>query len=504
MDFAFDWLSSSCGRGAAKLFARPSTILATAREFDQTLVRLGDWPPRNDALNVRWYLGWNAENLASGTGAYTLSHPGGYWLAYTRSSVLRVNPRPVFVRDYGLVYHAIEVHQNDGLTEGGSSGSALLKEGSEGRIIGVLSHGPGGPAFDAVCRGQAPARAGYGSFQRFYPRIREWFRSGRNPVDPAEYEDVVRFFPAAGSALHGFIRISSVSSVSGTVWISAIDDAGNRREAGSLALAPYASLHLTSFHLEGGGKGLPGVGAPWPPGGHWRLALRSNVPFGVHGYARTKDGFAASVTQAAEFVEDESTGRHLHLVPFVNPASNDRQRSFLRISNHATRGVNVQIDAYDDLGRGRVAWFYVGSGRTRQISAVELEWQLGDGTGKWKMAVTAPPNVPAHGPQPSRDANGPHHERLAMRIRSGELLTSQPGLRRRRSSEEWAKRRAGYSPQGFAAQLAGERGGGLKVEGPLVERAADDRARDAGIGRPAEGPDVVEIADPLPKRTPGR
>ena len=121
MDLAFDWIDRTCSPEPTKRLARPAQLLATAQEFDQTLVRLAAWPAPHSVVG-RYALGWNASTVEAQTRTRTLSHPGGARLAYTAATVTGVRRQPVPVSDYGLVYNAIDVLELDGITEEGSSG----------------------------------------------------------------------------------------------------------------------------------------------------------------------------------------------------------------------------------------------------------------------------------------------------------------------------------------------------------------------------------------------
>ena len=271
MDLAFDWIDVSCSPEPEKRLGRPTQLLATAREFDQTLVRLAAWPPPHSTVG-RLALGWNAEAVEPQTRTRTLSHPGGARLAYTAATVTGVSAVPVPVTSHGLVYNAINVLERDGITEPGSSGSALVKEGESGQIIGVLSHGPAGIQADAICLGLLPATSGYGGFRDFYPRIAQFLSSGTGPVEPPRDEYRVPFVLRSQAGRKAFVRISSLADTTGSVQITAIDDQGVRCGPASVALGPAASIHFTSRHLERGMRGLPGCGPPSGGTGHWRLA----------------------------------------------------------------------------------------------------------------------------------------------------------------------------------------------------------------------------------------
>ena len=92
MELAFDWIDSECGPEEPERLARPSTLLATAPEFDQTLVQLPRWPGPSGSGRVA--LGWNAEEVLPQTRTRTLSHPNGARMAYTLAEVLGTEDEP--------------------------------------------------------------------------------------------------------------------------------------------------------------------------------------------------------------------------------------------------------------------------------------------------------------------------------------------------------------------------------------------------------------------------
>ncbi len=196
-------------------------------------------------------------------------------------------------------------------------------------------------------------------------------------------------FPAAGGSRQGFARVVNRSCASGTVSIEAVDDGGDRFGPLELALRPRRAAHFNAADLEAGSaaRGWGGVGGG---DGDWRLELASELDLTVLGYARTADGFVASVHDLAPVAEDGS-----HRVVFFNPGSNPRQISRLRLINDGERAAQVSIAGIDDRGNdsGTVA-LSVPAGAALALSSAELEagsdrlaGRLGDGAGKWRLRV---------------------------------------------------------------------------------------------------------------------
>ena len=197
---------------------------------------------------------------------------------------------------------------------------------------------------------------------------------------------------AGGAGQQGFLRIINDSSVGGEVAIHAIDDAGERFGPVSLQLGAGKRIHFNSTHLEEGNDaiGLSGVG---DGAGHWRLELATELTLTVLAYVRTSDGFVTSVHDLVPVGDD---GRHE--VVFFNPGSNANQVSWLRLVNTGAEPAAVTIEGIDDMGEpaeGAVT-LTLAAGAAEKLTAAELEagdprfsGRLGDGAGKWRLAVRA-------------------------------------------------------------------------------------------------------------------
>ena len=202
------------------------------------------------------------------------------------------------------------------------------------------------------------------------------------------------FVSASNGAREGFVRIINHSKLAGEVSVRAIDDSGQRFEPVKIALAGMASFHFNSEDLEAGnpGKGLAfGVGESQ---GDWRLELVSELPIEVLAYIRTADGFLTNVQDVAHKDGD---------VPMFSPGSDTLQQSSLRLVNTLDRAVEVTIEGMDDrgeLGPGGVVRLRLAAGEAQTLTARQLEiggegqrGRLGDGAGRWRLAVSAPQGV---------------------------------------------------------------------------------------------------------------
>ena len=205
------------------------------------------------------------------------------------------------------------------------------------------------------------------------------------------------FLPPAddASGLKGFVRILNHSDAAGEVAIEAVDDAGVSAGTVTLPIAANAAAHFNSADLERGnpGKGLAeGVGAGQ---GGWRLVMRSALPITALAYVRASatsatstpaiiaGGLLAPMHDVAPVVGDR---RH---VAIFNPASNLNQMSRLRLVNLGGRDAEASVAGTDSAGvtPEASASVAVPAGGAAELTADGLEAALGDGEGKWRLAV---------------------------------------------------------------------------------------------------------------------
>ena len=282
--------------------------------------------------------------------------------------------------DYlGLRSHAVTVEEGEpgAWLEVRTARDAAADEGEE-RLTVTLSAAPG----------SAPVRVPR-------PQARGTILDGPPP------EAAVPLFPAHAEARHGFVRVLDRGWRGGPVSIAAVDGGGVAAADSTLRLAPGGAAHFRSSELEGGSaaKGLaPGTGAPTRGG--WRLLL-SGADVAAAAYARVRDGF---VTPLAGTLPAEADGRLF--AAFLNPASNWRQRSLLRLRNPGPGPVRVAVSGTDDAGAspGTPVSLTLAGGAARTLTAAELErgapgldGALGDGAGKWRLSVAADGPVEAMG-----------------------------------------------------------------------------------------------------------
>ena len=208
----------------------------------------------------------------------------------------------------------------------------------------------------------------------------------------------VTFLPAAArgrrEGVQGLVRLINRSGTAGTARIEAFDDAGQRHGPLTLRLGAGETVHLSSADLERGNAAVGLDGALGPPGaGDWRLRVRSRLDLEVLAYARAHDGFLSSLH---DVVAKRAGAYPVALFP---PGGSAGWGARLRLVNPGTARAEVTIEGVDDEGRspGTAVRLALAPGAARTLTASQLEsgdaagssGALGDGTGHWRLRVTA-------------------------------------------------------------------------------------------------------------------
>ena len=207
----------------------------------------------------------------------------------------------------------------------------------------------------------------------------------------------VPLLPAASrfvtEGLQGFVRIINHSRDAGEVRIEAFDDTGAKSGPVPLAIAAHEAVELTAAELESGSpqQGLSaGVGTGE---GDWWLRLTTGLDIEVLAYVQSQDGFVSPLHDVVPRAGDA------HRVGVFNPASETSQASRLRLVNPDAKATEVRIEAVDDAGASSdgAVTLTLGGRAARTLGAGELEsgdgeglsGGLGDGTGRWRLLVSA-------------------------------------------------------------------------------------------------------------------
>ena len=196
---------------------------------------------------------------------------------------------------------------------------------------------------------------------------------------------------ATGSV--GHVRIVNRAMTAGTVSIVAFDDSGLRHGPVTLDIGAGETVHFDAGDLEEGDtdKGFrTGTGAGT---GAWRLELSSTLDIEVLSYAHTQDGLVSGMQ---DVVRQGGSG---YRVALFNPASTLGQVSRLRLINPGAVAAAVTVEGIDDTGAspGGAVRLTLGARASRLVTADELETgdgeglsgSLGDGSGRWRLIVTA-------------------------------------------------------------------------------------------------------------------
>ncbi len=205
----------------------------------------------------------------------------------------------------------------------------------------------------------------------------------------AESVHTVPYVPSASSEGHaGVVRIESRSAVAGEVRIMAVDDAGQRLEAGRLTLGAGAAVEFEMAALESGDASL-GLAGTGPGQGDWRLELWTELDIEARSYARS-EGFLTALHDAAPLTGEVE-------LPFFNPGGAAR-RSVLRLANAGGERARLTVRGVDDAGRaGGAVTVELAAWEARGYTASELEsgaasgltGSLGDGDGRWRLRLEA-------------------------------------------------------------------------------------------------------------------
>ena len=204
---------------------------------------------------------------------------------------------------------------------------------------------------------------------------------------------VVPFFPSASDALgrEGLTRVINRSDEAGEVSIVAFDDEGTSYGPLSLSLGVNETMHFDSDDLENGNAAIGLTGCTGAGQGDWRLQFASELDIEVLSYVRTGDGFLASMHETAPWADGGFR------IATFEPGTAGDQESLLRLVNVGDAAATVAISGTDDEGQQRAGTVTVElpAKSASTYSAADLEsgnaagltGSLGDGEGRWQLAV---------------------------------------------------------------------------------------------------------------------
>ncbi len=234
-------------------------------------------------------------------------------------------------------------------------------------------------------------------------RTPDGFLTSLNDVVPISGSVNNVFFanPASNINQQTFLRIVNPTDATGLVTLSGIDDNGAPSPGNiTFTLGPFQSKQINAQELEGGStpKGL--VGSLGDGVGKWRITVTSVLALKTMSLIRTPDGFLTNLSGMV----DETMGGDF-VIYFGNPASDTGKQTFLRIINTSNVTGTVTMVAIDDAGApapsGNIT-FSLGPNASKQMNAGDLEngnagkglsGMFGDGTGRWRITVSATMNI---------------------------------------------------------------------------------------------------------------
>lgn len=211
--------------------------------------------------------------------------------------------------------------------------------------------------------------------------------------------------PGDSVAQQGLIRLVNSSGLAEHVILSAVDDSGTSAP-GQVAVdvAPFGAVQLLSSDLEQGNpdKGL--TGAFGSGQGRWQINMTPSARVETQSLLRVPGGFLTNLSASAP-----RESRFEARLWIFNPGSNDQQRSILRLINRSDAAGAALIEAIDDAGQpapGGSVFVDLAPRAAVELDALELETgsaasgfmgALGDGTGKWRLGISADVDIEVQG-----------------------------------------------------------------------------------------------------------
>ena len=174
VDIVWDYRATGCTTNDPPTLASlprsvGEVVLTTSDTYDLTLMRLVSVPSGSFG---RTYIGWETRDPTVDEDIVTIHYPGGTHMRISYGTVIGIDEAS------NGFYKQTNVHWDDGVTEGGSSGSPLLLADAGYRITGTLSNGP-----THSCSDLSGNVDWYTSFRDFYSQAEGWL-TGDNPPDP--------------------------------------------------------------------------------------------------------------------------------------------------------------------------------------------------------------------------------------------------------------------------------------------------------------------------------
>ena len=195
---------------------------------------------------------------------------------------------------------------------------------------------------------------------------------------------------------HTFARITNSSALSKTVALAVFKDDGSELGTQSLTIEAGRTVSFNSSDLVNGNSTLNWEALSGADQGFLRLKISNSLGIFSKVYSGSVGGiFSLGATKG---VVNTRTGNYPYLTPvhIFNPASNDINRSELRLVNINEFSVNVKIKAVDKTGTspGTDVTFTLPAKQSKVLTAQQLEegdssitGNFGDGEAKWRLSV---------------------------------------------------------------------------------------------------------------------
>ena len=222
------------------------------------------------------------------------------------------------------------------------------------------------------------------------------------PAALAEQYRLPLFVSETAQGQQGVLRVLSLSDVSGTVEVYAVDDSGVRSGPATFTLDPRAAKEFDAADLASGNAGKGLTGGLGTLSGDVRLEIDTALRVDLLAYLRSADGTLAVLHDEVR-ARIPADGGYEYLVPIFNPAQDMAQSSRLRLINPGDTSASVTIEGRDDAGAmatGESVQLTLPAAGARTLTAQQLEagdagltGMLGAGSGRWRLLVSSDQSI---------------------------------------------------------------------------------------------------------------
>ncbi len=222
------------------------------------------------------------------------------------------------------------------------------------------------------------------------------------PAALAEQYRLPLFVSGTAQGQQGVLRVLSLSDVSGTVEVYAVDDSGVRSGPATFTLDPRAAKEFDAADLASGNAGKGLTGGLGTLSGDVRLEIDTALRVDLLAYLRSADGTLAVLHDEVR-AEALADGGYEYTVPIFNPAHDMAQLSRLRLINPGDQAAAVMIGGRDDAGAmatGESVQLTLPAAGARTLTAQQLEagdaglmGMLGAGSGRWRLLVSSDQSI---------------------------------------------------------------------------------------------------------------